>query len=95
MGVLIVGGDRLGKIPARLRSLGFREIEHITGRKKREVLVRLRSSHDLVLVFTDFVNHQTVRAIKEEAKRKQRRVIFGRRAWSEIAPALLTACRVR
>lgn len=88
MGVLIVGRDRLGKIPARLRSLGFAEIEHVTGRKKGETLVRLRSSHDLVIVFTDFINHQTVRAIKEEAKRKQRPVIFARRAWSEIAPAL-------
>ncbi|MEW6192630.1 MAG: DUF2325 domain-containing protein [Bacillota bacterium] len=95
MGILIVGGDRLGEIPARLRSLGFREIEHVTGRKKGKMLVPIRASHHLILVLTDCVNHQIVKTIKRQAKHKKKRVVFVRRAWSAIASALLAACEVR
>ncbi|MEW6726513.1 hypothetical protein ACP3TJ_01695 [Desulforudis sp. 1088] len=34
MSILIVGGDRLGNIVRNLHQIGFRDIRHISGRKK-------------------------------------------------------------
>ncbi|RPF42567.1 hypothetical protein EDD75_1668 [Thermodesulfitimonas autotrophica] len=91
MRILIVGGDRLGNIPERLRALGFKATEHVTGRKKREVGICISKRHAVVLVLTDYVNHQLVAALKREARRQKKRIIFAPRAWSEIAPALQRA----
>jgi len=89
MSILIVGGDRLGKIPDRLKKLGFTEIEHVTGRKKRDILrAEVFGGHKVVVVLTDFVNHELARATKAKAKEKGKCIIFARRAWPDIARAL-------
>ncbi|MEW5763040.1 MAG: DUF2325 domain-containing protein [Bacillota bacterium] len=88
MSVLVIGGDRLGRIPDRLRNAGFAEVEHVTGRKKRDVLFRIAAHHDVVVVLTDFVNHGLARRIKEQAKDEGKHVVFARRSWSDISRAL-------
>lgn len=36
MSILVVGGDRLGGLPERLRQMGYRNIEHVSGRRARD-----------------------------------------------------------
>jgi hypothetical protein len=83
MSVLIVGGDRIGKIKEQLHKKGFTDIDHITGRKKGEtkewILLRAQRA-DMVIVFIDFISHSTVINLKNNAK--QSNIIFSKRSWS-------------
>jgi len=85
LSVLIVGGDRLGNIPNNLRSLGVTEIKHLSGRKISHVAVDLPREIDVVLVFTDYVNHGLAAKVKKDAQKKGVKTIFTRRSWSHLA----------
>lgn len=85
MGVFIIGGDRLGKIPHNLRQLGFDRIHHFKGRKKIAVgKLNIPEETGLVIVLTDYVNHIVVRMIKEQARRKNTPVVYAKRSWTQI-----------
>lgn len=60
----------------------------LRGEKKGEVGICISKRYAVVLALTDYVNHQLVAALKREARRQKKRIIFAPRAWSEIAPAL-------
>ncbi|GAB6100204.1 DUF2325 domain-containing protein [Halanaerocella petrolearia] len=82
MSVLIVGGDRLGKIPERLSNCGFSCIKHISGRKCQNC--RVDRETDMVLVLTDYVGHNLCEKVKSKAKAREIPVLFSRRSWSSI-----------
>lgn len=85
MSVLIIGGDHLGNIPSLLKTKGATEIKHVTGRNKRHSALAISSQIDVVLVLIDYVNHDLAQRIKEQAKERGVKVLFSRRAWSDIA----------
>jgi len=82
MSIVIVGGDRLGNIPDRLSKLGFKEIEHVTGRNSYKF--QLSTDADMVLVMTDFISHNLCENVKCKAKSCDIPVVFCRRSWSCI-----------
>lgn len=84
MSILIVGGDNLGNIVENLREIGFQDIQHVSGRKKRHLDLNVARSVDVVLVLTDFVNHQLARTIKDACRNAPCRTVFARRAWCHI-----------
>ena len=84
MTITIIGGDRLGNIPARLEENGFTQVAHLTGRKQISVEKQLCGNTDLVLVLTDFVGTDLSRSVKQTAKKQGVSVAFSRRAWSCI-----------
>lgn len=85
MSVVIIGGDRLGSIPKKLRLAGFDEIYRVSGRKRRKAQEScLPKDIDLVLVLTDYLNHNLMDTVKQEAKDRNIRLIFARRSWSSI-----------
>jgi hypothetical protein len=88
MSILVVGGDRLGKIPAKLKDAGFTEIKHFTGRKKGHLTVDIPHQVDIILVFVDYVSHGLAVKVKEKARERGIRTVFARRAWSHIYRAL-------
>ncbi len=88
MSVLVVGGDRLGEIPSKLKLFGFTEVKHLSGRKKGHFNVALPQQVDMILVLIDYVNHRLAEKIKVEARGKGIRTVFARRAWSHIYRAL-------
>ncbi len=82
MGIVIVGGDNIGKINCNLCKNGFCIIKHITGRKTRDKCIELPKNAELIIVFTDFVSHDLCKNIKMESKRLGIKTIFSKRAWS-------------
>ena len=85
MSVIIVGGDRLGSIPEKLRTAGFDEIQRLTGRKRRKAQeFDIPEEMDLVLVLTDYLSHNLMQTVKKEAKKKNISLVFSRRSWSSI-----------
>ncbi|QSZ26979.1 DUF2325 domain-containing protein [Aceticella autotrophica] len=85
MSVMIIGGDRLGNIVKNLQIYGYDVVKHVSGRKKREVNCNIPCNIDMVMVFTDYVNHEVVNTIKREGKKRNFKMIFVKRSWSHIA----------
>ncbi|SJZ71175.1 DUF2325 domain-containing protein [Selenihalanaerobacter shriftii] len=82
MSITIIGGDKLGKIPNRLKQLGFDCVSHITGRKCKAC--HLTKETDMVLVLTDYVSHNLCNQVKAQAKDKDLSILFCRRSWARI-----------
>ncbi len=88
MSILVVGGDRLGSIPVKLRDVGFTDIKHLSGRKRGHLTYKMPRAVDVVLVLTDYVNHRLAIQIKEEARERGTKTVFARRNWANIYQAL-------
>ena len=81
MGILVIGGDKLGNITEKLIQNGFQDIEHITGRKKDAKNFKIPGHIDLVMVLVDFVGHQLAKIVKEESRRSDVKIAFSKRSW--------------
>lgn len=88
MSVLVVGGDHLGNIEENLKEKGFSEVNHISGRKKKQKSCKVPQNTDVVLILTDYVNHQTTQNIKKQIKNSNTKMLYSRRAWSYIDKTL-------
>lgn len=82
--VLVVGGDRLGTITDLLHGEGFRDIHHVTGRKSSQTKLKIPADTKMIVVFTDFVNHNLSVHIKHQAKVKNVPILFCKRSCSSI-----------
>ncbi|MFA9558578.1 DUF2325 domain-containing protein [Evansella sp. AB-rgal1] len=91
--LLVIGGDKLGSIPTHLKGLGFQEVIHMDGRKVQMVKRDIPDQVDLILVLTDFINHNLAKKIKDKATKKDVPICFSRRSWCAIYQAL-TTCEV-
>ncbi len=89
MSIIIIGGDRLGKIPLLLKEHGFHLLEHVPGRKKGDIKTGIPREAEGVVIFTDFLNHNLALEIKAAAKRQGKKVVFAQRSWSKLSKALL------
>ncbi|WP_428911064.1 DUF2325 domain-containing protein [Niallia sp. Krafla_26] len=86
--LLIVGADKLGVIPKKLSSLGFNEIQHISGRKVQMVKMSIPEHINYILVLTDYVNHNLSTGIKQRAKKHAIPIFFAKRSWCSIFQTL-------
>ena len=80
MTVLIVGADRLGKIPDELQKDGFTKIIHWTGRERSFRNRTIPKKVDRVLLFYDFTNHCLMHSIKRQAKNFGIPIIYTKRS---------------
>jgi len=82
MKVLVVGADRLGNIPLILRREGVQEIIHWNGRNKSSFNKVVPKNIEKVIVFCDYINHNTMINVKRQAKIIGIPVIYSKRALS-------------
>lgn len=88
MSVLVIGGDKLGNIKDNLKQEGFESISHLSGRKKSQKGLKVPENIDVVLILTDFVNHQITKAIKKQIKCENTKVVYAKRSWIHIQKSL-------
>lgn len=88
MSLLIVGADHLGSIENKLLDFGFEEIFHLSGRKVQAVKKEIPENTRLILVLTDYVNHNLSKVIRQKAKQHSLPVYYAKRSWCSIAQAL-------
>ncbi|MET3287862.1 DUF2325 domain-containing protein [Brevibacillus fluminis] len=88
--ILVIGGDRLGNIVNLLQDRGFREVHHVTGRKSSQTSVKIPAGTDLILVLTDFVNHNLAKTVKCQAKERELPILFCKRSCAAIEKVLVT-----
>ncbi|WP_026675756.1 DUF2325 domain-containing protein [Alkalihalobacterium bogoriense] len=86
--LLIVGADHLGKIPSKLEGIGFREVLHISGRKVQQVKKEIPTHVDLVLVLTDYINHNLSTVLKKRANEQGIPICYAKRSWCSIYQAI-------
>ncbi|MEN1761236.1 DUF2325 domain-containing protein [Anoxynatronum sibiricum] len=94
MKALLVGADRLGNIPEALESFGIKEYTHWTGRKKGMRRMEIPEETDVIIVFTDFIEHNMTKLVKDQAKQMKIPCVFSRRACSDLVNKLegCTSC---
>lgn len=85
--ILVIGGDRLGNIIEFLQEKGFQEIHHVTGRKSSQTGVKIPTGTHMILVLTDYVNHNLAKTVKSQAKDRELPILFCKRSCSAIAKA--------
>jgi hypothetical protein len=86
--LLVVGGDKLGDITKKLQNTGFKNIIHLNGRKIKRSRKEIPEKIDIILVLTDYINHNLSKVIKKEAQEKAIPIYFSKRSWSSISKEL-------
>lgn len=93
MSIFIVGADNLGNIPDNLKKMGFNDLRHFKGRKNpTKDDLHIPSNTDLILVLTDYVNHNIAGRIKEKARTSSIPVLFSKRSWTHLEEKLQPFC---
>lgn len=89
MQALIVGADRLGSIPLTLAEFGITIGHHLSGRNPSH---QRSPSHingmDVVILFTDFLNHNAMRNYRDIAQKKNVRFVACRRSTCDLTRTL-------
>ncbi|WP_100406095.1 DUF2325 domain-containing protein [Bacillus solitudinis] len=86
--LMIVGADKLGSIPKKLEELGFHEIIHVTGRKTQMVKKEIPTHVDVILILTDFINHNLTSVLKKKATEQDIPICYAKRSWCSIYQAI-------
>jgi hypothetical protein len=69
MSVLIIGGDKISRLHSLLSSLGVEKTHHWDSRRNATTHKKLPSGIDMVVMLTDFLNHNAMYHFKKEAKK--------------------------
>ena len=90
MNAMVVGADRLGKIPQALSLFNIRIAHHVSGRDSshQRKLVGLPRGVDLVILFTDFLGHNVMKSFREIARREEVPVVVCKRSVCSVIKAL-------
>ncbi len=84
MSVLIIGGDKIDSIASVLESFSFDKIVHWDARNPSVVRKEIPSDVKLVIMLTNFLNHNAMNKFKNEAKRKAIQFICAKRSESSV-----------
>ena len=84
MNAMVVGADRLGNIPDALAGMGIQIHRHVTGRSSahQRSVSSLPRDTDLLILFTDFLNHNAMKCYRGQAQAQGIPVIACRRSAS-------------
>jgi hypothetical protein len=84
MNAVVVGADRLGNIPNALAGFGIQIHRHVTGRSSahQRSVGALPQGTELLILFTDFLNHNAMKCYRGQAQAQGIPVIACKRSAS-------------
>lgn len=87
---VVVGADRLGNIPDVLKGHNITIKQHISGRDPahQKRVLQLPSGTELLILLTDFLGHNVMKAFRSAAQRAGVRVLICRRSVCSMKQAL-------
>ncbi len=88
MSVLIIGADRIASLVPKMEAMGVSDITYWDARRYKASRNIIPAQTDLVIFFTDYLHHSVAEKLKKQVKRCGLPVIYSRRSWSDVAPAL-------
>jgi hypothetical protein len=92
LSAVIVGADRLGNIPDLLKGHNIAITHHISGRdpSHQKKTLQLPSGTEVLILLTDFLGHNVMKAFRQAAQRSGIRVVACRRSVCAMQQALET-----
>lgn len=84
MSVLVIGGDKIDSITSVLQNFNVEKIVHWDGRNPSIVRKDIPQDVKLVIMLTNFLNHNAMNKFKNEAKRKAIEFICAKRSESSV-----------
>lgn len=83
MSVLVIGADEITPIKAVLYDLGAKKVEHWDARNENRVNRKpIPQDTNCVVMLTSFLNHNTMKKIKGEAKKRSIPLVCAKRSVS-------------
>ncbi|MDA3055156.1 MULTISPECIES: DUF2325 domain-containing protein [unclassified Campylobacter] len=83
MSVLVIGADEITPIKVVLHNLGATHIEHWDARNENRVNRKpIPQNTDCVVMLTSFLNHNTMKKIKSEVKKRNIPLVCAKRSVS-------------
>ena len=83
MNVLVIGADEITPIKAVLKDLGASNIEHWDARNENRVNRKpIPQDTECVVMLTSFLNHNTMKTIKNQAKKRNIPIVCAKRSVS-------------
>lgn len=92
LSAVVVGADRLGNIPDLLKGHNIAITHHISGRDPahQKKTLQLPSGTELLILLTDFLGHNVMKAFRQAAQRSGVQVVACRRSVCAMQQALQT-----
>ncbi len=84
MAVLIIGGDKIDAVSSVVKNFSFDKVIHWDARKQSSVRKEIPQDVKLVIMLTNFLNHNAMNKFKNEAKRKAIDFICAKRSESSV-----------
>ncbi|MBV5279390.1 MAG: DUF2325 domain-containing protein [Campylobacteraceae bacterium] len=84
MSVLVIGGDKIDSIASVLQNFRVDKIIHWDGRNPSVVRKDIPQDVQLVIMLTNFLNHNAMNKFKNESKRKAIQFICAKRSESSV-----------
>ena len=83
MSVLVIGADEITPIRAVLYDLGAKKVEHWDARNENRVNRKpIPTGTQCIVMLTSFLNHNTMKKIKTEAKKRKIPLVCAKRSVS-------------
>ncbi|MBF7066933.1 DUF2325 domain-containing protein [Campylobacter volucris] len=83
MSVLVIGADEITPIKAVLTNLGAKDIKHWDARNENRVNRKpIPQNTQCIVMLTSFLNHNTMKKIKTEAKKRNIPLVCAKRSVS-------------
>jgi len=95
MSIMIIGGDDIGMIKSVLLDLGAAKVNHIAGRKNSDSFRELPCDTRCVIMLTNFINHNAMKAFKKQAKSRDIPLICVKKNIHSIASEYTKLCEQR
>lgn len=91
LNAVVVGADRLGNIPGLLNGHNIRITHHVSGRdpSHQRRSLQLPSDTAVVILLTDFLGHNVMKAFRQAAHKSGARVLACRRSVGAVQQALM------
>ena len=80
MSVLVIGADEITPIKAVLKDLGAEAVEHWDARNENRKPIP--QDNECVVMLTSFLNHNTMKTIKNQAKKRNIPIVCAKRSVS-------------
>ena len=90
MSVLLIGGDKVTKLEALLKSLGATKTTHWDSRRNSTSRKIIPVNTDVVIMLTDFLKHNTMSYFKKSAKKQEIPLLCVRRGSKSIGDEFLS-----
>lgn len=92
MSILVIGGDKIGKIESLIHNLGATRVRHWDSRRSSTCHKEIPTETDGIIMLTDFLSHNAMTHFKRVAKKRDIPYVCARRGTANVNSAFSKMC---